>query len=671
MTTTRVLGAALIAALLAVLWLTGSAGAVAYLVIWALAILPGLPLGFALFGRDQPAAWIGGGLLGYGLTQMAIWGVIVSGQAPAFAFVLAWLVLLAGTIAVRRFLPPAPLLSLPAFATADVRALLLVLLLVPALMGPPYANLGRRDEGGNLYYRAYFTADFLWHSALAFELGRQSLPPRNPYLTPRPMNYYWAYFLLPATVADYAPGAPRSFEAVQTCLKANAVLNGLLMVGALFLLVRIAVPDPRAAALAVALTMVAASAEGAYEIVSLLVRGRSLEELKSINIDAVTAWRFDGMRIDNIPRSLWYTPQHTTSVALGLVGWLIAVAGGVAMPTLAVAAAGLALGLATVMNPLLGGCFSLVYGGAIAADALSRPGGLRQVPRHAVAAAPVVLAVGWGLAGKVVDGSGDMLRIGTEGLRHAPVMTILLSLGPVLVLALAGLRRAAGAPPRALWIALGGLATGLMLLYFVRITEGSWVGFRAGQILLVSLPILVARALSGISLAVVRTLAGAVLVIGAPTTIVDTFNAQDIWNREPGPGFRWTIWVTPDQQRAFEWVRTNVPSTAVVQMEPIVRGREHWTLVPSFAGRRMAAGLPISLLPLPDYEAMSQQVRTLYATPNAAEAWQLARRLRIDYLYVDTADVAAYPEGVAKLEHNPREFERVFTAGDVAIYRVH
>jgi hypothetical protein len=670
MTTVRALAIVLAAALVTVLWLSGSLGAVAYAAIWALAILPGLPLGFALFGRDHPAAWIGGALLGYALTQMVIWAVIVAGLPSLPAFVVGWLILAACAIALFRSIGPRPVLALPAIGPADLRALLLVLLLVPAVMGPPYRNLGRADDAGNRYYRAYFTADFLWHSALAFELGKQSLPPRNPYLTPRPMNYYWAYFLLPATVAEYAPRAPRSFETVQTCLKANALLNGLLMVGMLFLVVRLAVPHAGAAAVAVALTMLAASAEGTYEIWSLWSRGRSLAELRHINIDAITAWRFDGMRIDNIPRSLWYTPQHTTSVALGLLGWFTAVAGGVSMPLLAIGAAGLALGLATVMNPLLGACFSLVYGVAIAADALTTGGGVRPLLRHVLAAAIVALGVAWGVADRVADGAGDALRINLEGFRHAPLMTILLSLGPVLAPAAAGLMRVRGASQRALAIALGGVATGLFVLYFVRITESSWAGFRAGQILLVAIPILLARALSLLGRHTFAAVAAVVFVIGAPTTIVDTYNAQDIHNREPGPGFRWTLWVTPDQQRAFEWIRSTVPATAVVQMEPIVRGREHWTLVPSFAGRRMAAGLPISLLPLPDYNHAAQQVRTLYASPDPVEGWTIARRLRIDYLYVDAADTSAYPDGVKKFDGNPQQFERVFTSGDVIIYRV-
>ncbi len=117
--------------------------------------------------------------------------------------------------------------------------------------------------------------------------------------------------------------------------------------------------------------------------------GQPLWLLADTNVDAITAWSFGGMRIDNIPRSLWYTPQHTTAVALGLIGWLIAISSGAAASWWSIAGAGLALGLATTMNPLLGGCFSLVYGVAIAADALRAERGWTFLPRHAAAAAMV------------------------------------------------------------------------------------------------------------------------------------------------------------------------------------------------------------------------------------------------------------------------------------------
>jgi hypothetical protein len=211
---------------------------------------------------------------------------------------------------------------------------------------------------------------------------------------------------------------------------------------------------------------------------------------------------------------------------------------------------------------------------------------------------------------------------------------------------------------------------GLFLLYFVRISEASWVGFRAGQILLVSIPILLARTLDWLPRAACASLVVIALLIGLPTTLVDTFNAQDIGNRRKGPGFRWTLWTTRSQDQAFEWIRSHTADDAIVQMEPMLRGREHWTLIPSFAGRRMAAGLPISLLPVPEYQEKSAHVRTLFATANVDEARSIAHRLRLDYLYVDRDDLAAYPEGTRKLDEHPDAFERVYTNDEVRIYRV-
>ncbi|MEN3338703.1 MAG: hypothetical protein V7647_2379, partial [Acidobacteriota bacterium] len=387
------LAAAILAGSVVVLsWVFGGGPAgLLYLLIYLLAVAPGLPIGVALFGPRHAAAWICGGLIGYGLTQLALWAVIVAGLASPLAFALAWGVLGAASWAVSR-LCRSPAVGIHPWSAKDTRTLLLALLVVPVLMAPPYRNIGRADASGTRYYRAYFTADFLWHTALASELGKFTLPPRNPYLAPRVMNYYWTYFLLPSAVAS---AGPPPLHDVQACLKTNAFLSGLLMVGALLVLVRTSVASAGPAAAAVLLAIVAASAEGLFAIVDLVSLGRPLVALTDMNIDAVTAWRYGGLRIDNIPRSLWYTPQHTTSLALGLVGLVIASAGGARVGFAGICGAGIALGLATTMNPLLGAVCSIVYGVTIAADTFGERGGWRLLLRHFVAAVPVALAVAW------------------------------------------------------------------------------------------------------------------------------------------------------------------------------------------------------------------------------------------------------------------------------------
>jgi hypothetical protein len=669
---TAVAGALLAAAVGAALWVSGGWVALLYALVFSAAVAPGIPLGIALFGAKHPAAWIGGALLGYGLTQLALWAAIETGVASIAGFLGAWatVVLLAAVVR-RRVAVPA--VSVSAWRPADVRALLLVLLLVPALMGITYRNLGREDADGNRYYRAYFTADFVWHCALAYELGKFSLPPKNPYLAPRVMNYYWTYFLLPASTARLAPSSAPDAQDIQRYLKANAILVGLLMLGTLLVLVRSATTSTFAASMAVLLSVVAASAEGSYAIVNLVQQGRPLSALTNINVDAVTGWPpFNGLRIDNIPRSLWYTPQHTASIALGLLALTVALNSGARARFAAIAGAGLALGLSATLNPLLGAACSAIYGVSVVFDAVATRGGVAVVARHTVAAAFLVAAMVWGWVSRVTEGAASAIDVGFDGFsRNSPLATLLLSLGPVLVPALGGVIRVRDAlERRAVVMASTGIVLGLFLLYFVRISEASWVGFRAGQILLVSIPILLARALELLPLRVAAGLTVLVLLIGLPTNLVDTYNAQDIHNRRPGPGFRWTLWTTRDQEQAFAWIRANTDDHDIVQMEPIVRGREHWTLIPTFAGRGMAAGQPISLLPSPEYRARSEQVRTIFATPDPTEAAMVAKRFHIDYLYVDQADLAAYPEGTRKFDEHPSIFEKVFANSETRIYRV-
>jgi hypothetical protein len=295
----------------------------------------------------------------------------------------------------------------------------------------------------------------------------------------------------------------------------------------------------------------------------------------------------------------------------------------------------------------------------------------RTVARHALAAVPVALAVGWSSVSRMTEGAGSALAIGLPDMTLGGIVaTVVLGIGPVLAAALAGLRRLPTHSHLAAILGASAILLGLFLLYFVRISEGSWVGFRAGQILLVAIAILLARTFSALTRGRAVVLATVILLLGLPTTVIDTWNASDIGNQREGPGFRWTLTTTADEERVFAWIRTQTPETAIVQMEPIVRAREHWTLIPSFAGRRMAAGLPISLLPQPEYLEASEQVKAIYASDDAGEASVLARRLRIDYLYVDATDTAAYPAGVRKFDEQPALFSKVFASGEARVYRV-
>ena len=643
-------------------------GGLLYGLVYAGAIAPGIILGRRLVGARHPAGWIVGGVLGYALTQLALWVPIILHLPSPLAFAGAWAVELALVWVLTRRIS-APVLSLPPPAASEAKALALTLFLAAAVIVVPYRNLGRADAAGTRFYRAYFTADFFWHTALAGELGRYATPPRDPYMASREMHYYWTYFLLPAVVAHESP-AP--LHDVQRALKVNAGLSALLVIAMLYVFVRAAVPRPGVAAAAVAVGVLAASAEGAFVLQQLWRAGRPIAAVADMNIDAISNWQFGGLRIDGLPRGLWYNPQHSFACALGLVAVLVAAHGGARASHGAIWLAGVSLGLSTCFNPFVGGMFALVYGLSVALDAVRQPEALRLVAGHARTVIPVLAALGWCVLNKVAGGAGAALHFGFSGhAAHNTLVSLLLSTGPVLVAALAGLWPWRSLPAQPARVAIVGVVVSLLLMHLLTLSEGSWVGFRAGQLLLLMLPVLMARLFQGLSTIGRRWAVAAVtlvLLVGLPTTIIDTYNAQDIGNRRPGPEFRWTVPVTAAQQAAFDWIQAHVPEKAIVQMEPMVRGRDHWSLIPSFAQRRMSAGLPISLLPIPEYAEGSAQVQQIYRTADPAEANALARARRIQYLYVDEEDRAAYPGGMAKFR--TALFEPVYDSGGVTILRV-
>jgi hypothetical protein len=648
--------------------LIGGASAWIYLLIYLLALAPGVPIGFALFGRQHAGGWIAAAVIGYALSAFALWAPIAAGISSFVTFVVSWtLVSALSWFVCRRIASPS--VALPPWTPAGSAGLLAVLVVTLAIATPPFAHVGKTDAEGNRFYRAYFTADFVWHTALTSEIGKFSMPPRNPYLARQPIHYYWTYYLLPAVVAEVGPSPVRD---VQLCLKINALMTGLLLMSSVFLAAWTVAGRAFASAIASSLGLLASSAEGIYQTFKLWQRGVPLAELRNWNIDAVTAWPpLAGHRIDGLQRCLWYVPQHSMAYALGIIALITSATAGPSASLTAIALCGVALGCSVAFNPLVGGIFALAYGLSIVVAGWKQPG---TVLRYAVAAVPVVAALIWCASNHMVEGAGGFLQFGFLGAsRQQPIFTLLLSLGPILVTGVAGLVAARALPfaPALPYAILAFLS--LFLMYFVRLSvDQAWMAFRAGQMMIIALAALTARFIAA-SITPSRRFAAVLVVVlalvcGAPTTIIDEYNAQDIHNLAMGPGFPWTVVVTPQQQRAFGWIKEHTPATAVVQMDARSRDRSTWSNIPSFAERRMSGGLPISLLNIPEYAERSDRIRTMYSTNNPGEAENIAHSLKIDYVYVDEVERRAYPNGI-RFE-NAGAFQKVFEDGPVTVYRV-
>jgi hypothetical protein len=648
----------------------GGAAGWLYLLCYSVAVIPGLPLGFALFGRTHAGGWIAGMSIGYALTALALWAAIAAHVPSTAVFLFAWVL----TTALTRFLAPrstTPLVALPPWTRSASAGLLIVLTLTLAVAAPPLSNVGRSDADGNRYYRAYFTADFVWHTALTAEVAKFSMPPRNPYLQHHPVHYYWTYYLFPAVVSARGP-AP--LGDVQRCLKLNALATGLVLMSAVFLAAWAVVGRAIPVVIATALALLSSSAEGLYALFRIWARGDPLASVRDLNIDAITSWWFGGHRIDGLQRCIWYVPQHGMSDALGLIAMAVAVASRSSAPASAIALAGISLGGSVLFNPFVGGIFALAYGISIALDTARQPRPLINIARHLLAIIPVAAAIAWSAANQMLAGAGGVLQFGLTGSYRAhPLVTLLLSLGPILVIAGAGWMPSRAVPFRSVVPSLVAAALSLAAMYFVQLSvDREWVSFRMGHLFIVVAAMPAAACIAGGWTARRKAVTAVVVLLclgaGLPTTVVDEYNAQDIHNFDMAPGFPWTIVVTRQQQAAYRWIRENTPQTAVVQMDAAARGRSTWSNIPSFAERRMAAGLPISLLDVPEYHERSARVAVMYETSDAAMAADIARKLRIEYVYVDEVERSAHPHGIA-FDGSPY-FEHVFEDPPVAVYRV-
>jgi len=650
------------------------------LLITALAwfAVPGIVLAFSLY-RSQPgslvAALLCGAAWGYVLSSLVLLALWATGSRQLTMVIFAPIVATLVILPARRL---AGTLHLPAFTRADGAACALLLVTVPLIVGLPFSHVGIDLPEGRAY-RAYFTADFVWEMAVVAEVSKGDMPPRNPYYTDDQLHYYWLMHLLPAVEHRAFGDTPR----LDQLLLVNAFWSALGFVAFLYFFVRHFVDKPWAAALGCVFVLFCSSFEGTERIWFHWSRGEAaLPFLRMLNIDAVTSWiaAYGGMRVDGLHRLLLYQPQHQASYILGMSAILLLHQA----RSLARIGLFLAVGAFVAGSMLFSSFAALMLALMAAAQAAWRMIPARQwramVVGAAAAALPMLaaLALIYGL-GYVDTSGGNLVVIGLNSLAaHNALIVIFLSFGPVLIGAAIGLGLVLRvrslnrfAVPSLM------LALSAVFYFFVDMPDHTYgVGWHAGKLAFIALTPLVGVALQGIGAAQGSTrLIGAALMTvvtaaALPTVLVDLYNTQDVWNRGNGPAYRWTVLLTRGELEGLDWIKGGTFKSARVQIEPTVRGRDTWAYIPAFAERRMSSGLPISMIPLAKYEKATEQIRQLYQSTDADQAYHSALRHCIDYLVVGPPEREAYRQLEPLLDQHRDLFVPAFRNGTLTVYYV-
>jgi hypothetical protein len=616
------------------------------------------------------ASLLVGPIWGYGLSSVVFLALWVAGLRTA-GLVLAPALALPIVFAVQPWLRAT--LSAPRFGRGDVAAVCLLVALVPAIVGWPFSRVGEMVPDGKAY-RAYFTADFVWRMAVAAELSKGAVPPRNPYYRGDHLRYYWLAHLVPA--AEYRALAPRI--SLEQALLVNSLGLGITFAMFLYGFVRQWVTRPAAAVAGCAIIIFCSSFEGLERLIHLWRGGHSLDVLRTLNIDAVTRWFYQGLPIDGLQRLLWYQPHHSTGYALGLSCLLV----------LAQARRPLSAAMLGFCGTLLGFCLLLsTFSALMLTVAVAIVGIVLVVARRdwwglargaAAGALPLAAAVAVAFAMQYIDtGERSLMEIIVNPMAIANWPTVLfLSLGPPLLISILGVALAVRRAPPGLWMVGVLVAVSFGFYFFVNVRDHQYVyvGWRAGHLLFIAFAVLTGLAIE--RLLRMRTAArvtglGAVALaslLALPTFVIDFYNTQDLSNRMWGAGFPWTLVLGHDEVRAMEWVRQETRHEAIVQIEPFPRDPSTWAYIPAFAERRMAAGLPISMIPIDKYHQASERVREVYTTTDPQEVYARAARLRIDYLWVGNPEREAHPHFETVLRSRPDLFPEVFNEGSVAIF---
>lgn len=648
---------------LAMVWAWGS---------FVLFALPGVLVGMGTFGWDvrrHPESLLFGAMIGIGssgyialvIGHLYHWSVGLT----VVGVVLLTIVALLFALRFRQ----QPLVTLRPWTGDDYTVLGAMALVVLAFVTIPLLHVGAKTPDGYAY-TWLFGFDFISRGSniVSILIG---LPIEQIHMAGVPLSMYLVSYALPAFAYSAAGPAVRLHE-VMILLQ---LLLDLFLAGCLLSFWRLFAKSKRA------LLGTAAIALLAYSYYWVVAVARWMAPYLPPHWGTALDSHLPYGEVSHLLQRLFLVePQAVTALSVFLFVLTITLAAGKRPPLTIVAMIGIFAGIEFGIDSWLALTLAAWFAG-VQFLRMGRNWLDRQLWRDSVITGSICVALWLSFfAIRMVSfRSGSMISVAPYwwGLKFG-VLQYGIEYGPMLIVGIAALWWWRKRDSSAAWPML--LLVGLAIFQDLSVHVAQLPRFRMGNRLL---PIALLAAIAWLlenretirprwRLALVT-----VAVLAVPTFLTDLRGTSNVGDRGR------TYYVRVEDREACDWIRHNLPQSAIVQSAPNYSGHRdplpaggppELSLIPDFGERRSILGedfVAASICPgcQAIMQARRKDLKTMFQAKDPATVESIVGKYGIDYLYLGPFELKGYPKFVDTLRQAPAMFGEMYAHDGVYIFR--
>ena len=520
-------------------------------------------------------------------------------------------------------------------------------------------HVGQLTSHGYAYTWLY-GFDFVYRSDVIQSMTLH-LPPDWSWMTGVPMRMYLVGYAMPA----FAYAAAGKAITIHSVLLLMTLFSSFLLLACLYLFLRTLFPQTKVLLFALFAALVACSYYWVYDAAKAFLFG------------ANPGFRLYGSVSHHLHRILLVEPQAalTTSLLLILLTVLALVRYRLSDYPLAVflgICLGVSFGVEAMQGLMAIAWFGLFYLGRLLAGKSSWRSEFG--PFLATVVSCGLISGSFFVLGMYQPSTSHLMPIGVNWwIVKFGIPYFLVDLGPLLLLGVWGMVRWwRGAREDFGWPLLSLGAVVLLQVLFVLLRPAARMADRFLWLLLLPFAAYLFRDLwTAPARRRARALALALVLLAIPAFFTDIIFTSAV-NNVPE-----TYYVRPEDMQACQWIRQNLPETAVIQNDyNYFAGTDrglYMSLIASFAQRPQVLGWAANAAFVVDNGPALARERRLdieaaLASRDVASLVTFTRRYSVDYLYVGPSEQSKYPQLLPLLRSDPAQFREVYSQRGVSLF---